>query len=174
MQLDSVTRLGEYDEEQIVERPCAMLRACRDTLLCYQALQEPPQWGEREARALELEEEDAPRLVCRERAELIHRTESRYPIGGHAEFFRRVLEGRFLQVDGLDRPVKVVREELKNVVERSDLAETLGLEHLAHPSFTSIQQINFGFGAVTGTSSCLRYESLMCLNTESRVAVSTS
>ena len=90
-----------------------------------EAMKKPPKRSERKTRSAEVKEEDAPRLVGRERAQLPEAAQLWDLLGGYAEFVRGVVECRFFEVVGADRPVEIVGQEFQHVAERSDLAQAL-------------------------------------------------
>ena len=86
------------DEQQIVRYP-GRGRALvgRRALLEHQVAQDAPQHHHRHPFALELDEEDAPRLAAGQRPQLVDRLDLGRVLVLEAQFGRRVLEGQFVE-----------------------------------------------------------------------------
>ena len=157
--LTGVVRSIVGDEQQVVHRPGLALRPVGGCSLSQGYLaQDAPQRRNRQPLRLELDEEDTPRLVRRERPHALDLLDLGGVLGVDPQFFGGIVERPLLEVIALDRPVHPVAQKGDQLVEASD-ARQLGpvsiRGHRARASFSSIQHLSEGC-TPTGASMRLR------------------
>ena len=116
-------------EEQVVGGPSLPLRlVVRGALLERYLAEDAAQRHHGQALGLELDEEDAPRLTRRERAQALDLLDLGRVLGVDPELLLWVvLEGQLLEVVRVDRPAELVAQVRDELIEAADASEAFAV-----------------------------------------------